>query len=113
MAVEAPSTCDRQVTAKSPPKDRQKTAKFSKYLVLQGSAAVNPCGTFGCRMELICNEDVASVRGVPQNHAILENCQNHSGAGEAGSTCAIHLPPQLEMALKIEIGLGRKKTNKN
>ena len=30
MAVEAPSTCDRQMTAKSPPKDRQKTTKSSE-----------------------------------------------------------------------------------
>ena len=51
-------------------------------------------------MELICNEDVASTRGVPQNRAILEIRQNHSGAGEARSTCATHLTPQLEMALE-------------
>ena len=51
-------------------------------------------------MELICNEDVASTRGVPQNRVILENRQNHSGAGEAGSTCATQLTPQLEMALE-------------
>ena len=34
-------------------------------------------------MELTCNQDVASMRGVPQNRAILEDRQNHSGAGEA------------------------------
>ena len=94
MAVEAPSTCDRQVTAVKKPRN------LLKYLVLQGFAAVDPCGAFGCRMELICNEDVASTRGVPQNRAILENRQNHSGAGEARSTCATHLTPQLEMALE-------------
>ena len=86
---------DRQVTAKEPP-------NLLKHLVLQGFAAVDPCGTFGCRMELICNEDVASTRGVPQNRAIFETRQNHSGVGEARSTCATHLTPQAQLEMALE-----------
>ena len=98
MAVEAPSTFDRLVTAKQPPKDRQKTAESSE----------RPCSTRFCSCPSLWCFRVQDGDNMQRRWCIyaefparprdFEDRQNHSGAGEARSTCATHLTPQLEMA---------------
>ena len=78
-----------------------------KDLVLQCFAAVHPCGTFGCRMELIHNQDVVSARGVPQIARSLKTVKITVVLERLGANVSLASHLSWRWCMKTETGLGR------